>query len=193
MRAALRMDMPFPLPIRCVLPWMKQRQLSGLTKMANLGPTESAALISDWFRNLHLTRTDLRVKRIEPDYPDETPLNAFQFRPRSAGCFDLDITVSSDGYWGAGIMHPEHSRKVYAWGFESTRMGHESVLRLARYISEGQTDIVVPKFELSKSVGWLELSRDALDGLSNRPHHDKIRTKTKTKFHQKRIRSSAWQ
>lgn len=72
-------------------------------------------------------------------------------------------------------------------------MGYEAVLRLARYISEGQTEIVVPKFELSKSVGWLELSQDALDGLSNRPHKDRIRSKTKAKFYRKRIWSKAWQ
>ncbi|MEM9425321.1 MAG: hypothetical protein AAGA06_01340 [Pseudomonadota bacterium] len=165
----------------------------GLAEMVHLGATESATLISEWFENQHLTRTELRVERLEADYPEEPHHRAFQFRPSRLGCFDLNIIVSGDGYWGAGIMHPEHSSRVYAWGFEGTTMSHEAVLRLARYIAEGQTEIVVPKFELSRSVGWLELSQHALDELSNRPHRDRIRSKTKTRFYQKRIRSKAWQ
>lgn len=161
--------------------------------MANLGATESAALISEWYGNLHLTGTELRVERLEPDYANEPHHDVFQFRPSRVGCFDLDIIVSGDGYWGAGMMHPEYSRRVYAWGFEGTRMSHEAVLRLARYISEGQTEIVVSKFELSKSVGWLELSQNALDGLSNSSRQDSIRSRTKKKLYQKRFQSNAWE
>lgn len=153
---------------------------------------EAATLISEWFKSLHLADTDFRVEQLEADYPDDPYYRVFQFRPTRVGCFGLDIIVSDDDYWGMGVKHQEHSGIVYAWGFEGTMMSCEAILRLARFISEGQAEIVVNKFALSKAVGWLELPQRPLSELQELTRHDRIRHITTPRFYQKRFRSLDW-
>ncbi|MEQ6247670.1 hypothetical protein ABMC89_02140 [Sulfitobacter sp. HNIBRBA3233] len=161
--------------------------------MAQSSGPDAATLISDWFNSLGLAETDLRVEQLEADYADVPCYRVFQFRPKRAGCFELDIIVSDDGYWGMGIKHQGHSETVYAWGFEGTTMSCEVVLQIARCIAEGQAEIVVNRFQLSKTVGFLELPQQRLRELLGLSRHDKIRQRRKTRFYQRRFRSLDWQ
>lgn len=160
--------------------------------MAHSSPAEASEIISDWFRSLRLTETAMNIERRENEFKDEAGFHDFEFRPFENRGFNLSITVCDDGYWGMGILHPEHSETVYAWGFEGTMASCKSVMRIATEIAYGRAEVIVPKFELSKAVGWLELHPEMLKSTRDLTGHDKVRPQKEMSFFKKRIRSDAW-
>jgi hypothetical protein len=160
--------------------------------MAHSSPAEASETILDWFRGLRLTGTAMNIERRENEFEDEAGFHNFEFRPFENRGFKLDITVSDDGYWGMGIMHPEHSETVYAWGFEGTMASCKSVMRIATEIACGRAEIIVPKFDLSKGVGWLELQPEMLKSTRGLTRYDRVRPQKEIGFFKKRIRSDAW-
>jgi len=160
--------------------------------MAHSSPAEASETISDWYKSLGLSGTAMNIERRENEFQDEPGFRAFEFRPFENRGFNLDITVCDEGYWGMGTMHPEHSEIVYAWGFEGTSASCKSLMRIATEIACGRAEIVVPKFEFSKGVGWLELQPEMLKSTRDLTRHDRVRPHKELGFFKRRLRSNAW-
>jgi hypothetical protein len=160
--------------------------------MAQSSPEEAKTQISHWYSRLGLTDTKMEIEVCEDGLSGAPPWWEFRFRPTQVEAFDLDIIVSGDGYWGMGILHPKHSLTVYAWGFEGTQASCKTVLQLASVIAAGNAEIVVSKFELAGTVGWLELPDEELKKLRDLTRYDRVRRSSQDRLLRKRILSRAW-